>query len=180
MRRPAFSHAMTLAGGLALGWALSLAAPAPALRAGGGDRSGESIVAAGPILAKAQSKLEVHVARDALYYLDYKGGRLLATIPSLRQSAAGSRVFDDFAERDLVADFRIGPGTAPHFLMTTANLGSSGDGWAPLYVFETTTNQAAAYLIQPQVVGSSTRPRFELLEVRSLARPATNSGPDAP
>jgi hypothetical protein len=169
MKRPALPLAMTLALGLALGW--GLASPRlPGLRAQGGDHSGETIVAAGPIATLYQAKQRVQVTQDALYYLDYKGGRLLAAVPSLRQTVAGTRVLDEFAERDLVSDFRIGPGVAPHFLMTVGSLGASGDGWAPLFVFESATGQVAAYRVQAQMVGSSARPRFDLLELRSLAR----------
>ena len=172
MKRPALSHALTLALGLTAGWGLALP-KLPVLRAQGvADRSGEMIVASGPITTVYQSKQRVQVTHDALYYLDYKGGRLLATVPTLRQTVAGTRVLDEFAERDLVTDFRIGPGTVPHFLMTVGSLGVSGDGWAPLYVVETATNQVAAYRVQPQTVGSSSRPRFDLLEIRSLARAA--------
>jgi hypothetical protein len=127
-------------------------------------------VASGPVATLYQSNQRVQVTHDALYYLDYKGGRLLAAVPSLRQTAAGLRVLEEFAERDLVSDFRIGPGVAPHFLMTVGSLGASGDGWAPLFVFETTTGQVAAYRVQAQMVGTSSRPRFDLLETRSLAR----------
>lgn len=169
MKRTALSHVLILAVGLALGW--GLASPRlPVLRAQGADHSGEMIVASGPIATVYQSKQRVQVTHDALYYLDYKGGRLLTAVPSLRQTAAGTRVLEEFAERDLVADFRIGPGVVPHFLMTVGSLGASGDGWAPLYVFETATGQVAAYRVQAQMVGNSTRPRFDLLEVRPLAR----------
>ena len=169
MQRPALSHALTLVVGLSAGWGLSAVRP-PALRASGGDHSGETIVAAGPVATLYQSKQRVQVTHDALFYLDYKGGRLLATVPSLRQTAAGTRVLEEFAERDLVADFRIGPGVVPHFLMTAGGLGASGDGWAPLFVFETATGQVAAYRVQAQMVGPSSRPRFDLMEIRTLAR----------
>jgi hypothetical protein len=170
MTRPAPSHALTLALGLAAGWGLAVPR-LPGLRAqGGADHSGEMIVASGPIATVYQAKQRVQVTHDALYYLDYKGGRLLATVPTLRQTVAGTRVLEEFAERDLVADFRIGPGVVPHFLMTVGGLGASGDGGAPLFVVETATNQVAAYRVQPQTVGRSSRPRFDLLEIRSLAR----------
>ena len=169
MKRPAPSHVATLVVGLSLGWGLA-AVQHPALRASGGDHSGETIVACGPVATAYHAKLRIPVAHDALYYLDYKGGRLLATVPTLRQTAAGTRVLDEFAARDLVSDFRIGPGVVPHSLMTVGSLGASGDGWAPLYVAETATGQMAVYRVQAQMVGNSSRPRFDLLEIRSLAR----------
>ena len=54
--------------------------------------------------------------------------------------------------------------------MTTGSLGTYSDGWAPLFVFETTTNQVAIYRVQQRVVGTNSRPRFDLVEVRSIAR----------
>ena len=72
-------------------------------------------------------------------------GRLLATIPVQRQSARGAQLIDGFAERDLTVDFknRRRAGGRPHFLMTPGSLGAYGEGWAPLFVFETTTKQVA-------------------------------------
>ena len=108
-----------------------------------------------------------------MYVLDYKGGRLLATIPTFRQSTTTTHVIENFVERDLVADFKLelGGGAAPRFLMTTGSLGPYTSGWAPLFVFETTTSQVGVYRIQMQEsTGKSSRPRFELLEMRSYAR----------
>ena len=159
-----------LAAGLAAGWILA-SAPKPALRAEGGDRWGESILTTGPIQVRYHDGLKVQVAQDAVYYLDYKSGRLLAALPTYRQSVTGAGVLENFAERDLVADFKIDleNGPKPHFLMTTGALGTYVDGWSPLYVFESTTSQVAVYRVQQQIVGASSHPRFELLEIRSFA-----------
>jgi len=144
----------------------------PLVRAGGGDRSGESIVTAGPVLVRYNEGLKVQLPQDALYYLDYQGGRLLATVPSFRQSVGSSKLLDSFAERDLVADFKIDleNGPKPRFLMTTGSLGSYSEGWSPLYVFESTTSQVGVYRVQQQIVGTNSRPRFDLMEIRSIAR----------
>ena len=135
--------ALALLMGVALGWALSSLRPAP-LRAGAGDRSGESIVATGPVIVRYDEGAKAPIPLEAVYFLDYKGGRLLATVPTYQQSAASTQIIDTFAERDLVADFKldldIGP--RPRFLMTTGSLGPYSAGWAPLYVFETTTQPA--------------------------------------
>ena len=89
--RPRVTGALMLTAGLVLGWALA-GVPAPALHAtGSGDRSGESILAAGPILVRYNDGLKVQMTQDALYYLDYKTGRLLATVPSYRQSAGAAQ-----------------------------------------------------------------------------------------
>jgi hypothetical protein len=156
--------------GLLLGWGLATIRPAQ-LQAGGGDRSGESIVATGPVMIRYDEGNKVQVPLEALYFLDYKGGRLMGTIPSLHQTVGSSRYINAFAERDLVADFKLDldNGPRPHFLMTTGALGIYGAGWSPLYVFETTSNQLAVYRIHQQSVGTSSSARFELMEMRSLA-----------
>jgi hypothetical protein len=73
-----------------------------------------------------------------------------------------------------VADFKLDPeaGPRPHFLMTTCELGAYSLGWAPLLVFETTSNQVATYRLQQQTVGTVSQPVFTLLEVRPIAPPA--------
>ncbi len=86
-----------------------------------------------------------------------------------------------FAERDLPTDFKIDLGRTkirPHWLMTTGALGAYSDGWAPLYVFETITGQVAVYKIEQQQVGISSRPKFELVEIRPI-RPGTVPNPPA-
>ena len=116
--------------------------PAP-LRAASGDRSGESVVATGPVFVRYDESAKAAIPLDAVYFLDYKGGRLLATVPTFRQSTSSTQLIEAFAERDLVADFKLDleSGAAPRFLMTTGSLGPYTSGWAPFYVFETTTSQ---------------------------------------
>jgi hypothetical protein len=155
--------------GLLLGWGLASIHPVQ-IRAGGGDRSGESIVTTGPILIRYDEGNKVQVPLDALYILDYKAGRLLGTVPSLHQTGKTARYLGAFAERDLVADFKIDldNGPKPHFLMTTGSLGTYSAGWAPLYVIESTTSQVAIYRIHQQTVGTTSTTRLELLELRTL------------
>ena len=58
--------------------------------------------------------------------------------------------------------------------MTTGSLGAYTEGWAPLYVFETTTQRVGIYRLQTQqTVGKPSRPRFELVELRSFAEGIT-------
>src|SRR5205823_3925744 len=113
-----------------LGWLLTVT-PRPALRAHGGDRWGDASVATGPVMIRYDERLKAPLAQDALYYLDYRGGRLLATVPSYQQSGGMLRLLDSFAERDLVADFKLDTegGVRPHFLMTTGSLGQFSEGW---------------------------------------------------
>jgi hypothetical protein len=168
--RARVSTAVALAAGVVLGWLLA-GAPKSKLLAQGGDRWGESAVASGPILVRYDDRLKVPIVQDALYYLDYKGGRILATIPSYQATTGGAtRLIDAFVERDLVADFKLDleAGPRPHFMMTTGAIGSYSDGWSPLFVFETGSNQVATYKVQSQSVGTNTRPVFDLVEVRPL------------
>lgn len=177
-RRPGVPQVVTLVLGLALGWALAGSRPV-AIRAGGADRSDESVLVAGPTIVQYNEASKVQVAQDGLYYLDYKTGKLLATIPTMRRSAGSSRVLEGFAERDLVADFKLDldTGPRPHFLMTTGSMSNGsasafGDGSAPLFVFESSTRQVAVYRLQQRQVGTLSRPILELLEVQPFGKPA--------
>ncbi|WP_435021920.1 hypothetical protein TA3x_002631 [Tundrisphaera sp. TA3] len=163
--------AIVLALGVLLGWAVSWH-PSPTAKATGGDRYGDWAVTTGAISVQYNDATKTQATQEAVYFLDYRGARLLATIPAIKISQAGSKLVEGFVERDLTADFKLDVerGPAPHFLMTTGTLGGYGDGWAPLFVFETTTKQMAAYRLQPQIVGASgTRPKFDLLEIRPFA-----------
>jgi hypothetical protein len=158
--------------GLLAGWILASFRPAP-VHASAGDRSGEAIVATGPVLVRFDDTAKGPVPLDALYFLDYKGGRLLATVPTYQQTGQQARLIDGFSERDLVNDFKLDldSGPRPRFLMTTGSLGPYNSGWAPLYVFETTTSQLAVYRMQVQLtIGRTSRPKFELVELRSYAQ----------
>jgi hypothetical protein len=163
---------MALLIGVCVGWALAGIRPS-LLHASAGDRSGEAIVASGPVLVRYDEAAKGPLALDALYFLDYKGGRLLATVPTYQQSNSSTRVMEAFCERDLVSDFKldIDTGPRPHFLMTTGSLGPYNSGWAPLYVFETTTGQVGVYRMQVQLtIGTKSRPSFDMIELRSYAK----------
>jgi hypothetical protein len=162
---PSRSYLVTLGFGLALGLGIGLTRnQSPALLAGAGDRSGDSVVVTGPISMQVNPGTNVVFRQDALYFLDYKGGRLLASIPEQLQVGGKTQVLGNFAERDLVNDFRLSPGITPKFLMTVGELGMSGFGWAPLYVFETSSKQVAVYRVQSSGQG----PQFDLLEIKKL------------
>ena len=128
--------------GVAMGWVGSGWRAAP-MWAGAGDRAGECIVATGPVLMEYDNATKSQIPLEALYFLDYKGGRLLGTVPTYRLGDGRTQILDGFAERDLCADFKLdlAGGPRPRFLMTTGSLGRFSSGWAPLYVFETTTSQ---------------------------------------
>src|SRR4029079_13219241 len=124
--------------GLVIGLALAARRPTQ-LQAGGSDRAGEAALTSGAVAIGYDEGTKTQIPQDALYYLDYKAGKLLATIPTYRQTAQSTRYLEPFAERDLVSDFKIDVdnGARPHFLMTTGQCGVFGGGWAPLFVFET-------------------------------------------
>lgn len=153
---------------MALGWALG-AAPHARLTAGGTDRWNDRVVLTGPISVEQDRQGKFYPV-EALYVLNYSNGLLLAAVPRLEGSTAGRKTFSDFAERDLVKDFGIEPGTNPHFLMSTVNCGVRAQGWAPLVVIETETGQVATYQVQPQTIGATDQPRFLLLDRRTDAR----------
>src|SRR5205823_2627716 len=118
-------HVLTLALGMALGWALATGR-GPTIRASGGDRWDESVLATGPTFVKYNEGSKIQVAQDAIYFLDYRAGKLLGTVPAMQQMVGGSKVLGGFVERDLVSDFKLelDRGTRPHFLMTTGSMAS--------------------------------------------------------
>jgi len=179
--RKGMPRAFILVIGLVIGWGLDhLPRPGSIVRASGGDRSGESILTSGPVLVGYNDGRKVQLPLDALYYLDYKTGRLLATIPTFKATIGAAKLIDTFAERDLVADFKINldTGPRPQFMMTTGSLGTYSEGWAPLYVFESTTNQVAVYKVEQHTAGAKTVPKFQLMEIRPL--PASSIPPPEP
>ena len=176
-RRPSVPHVATLLVGLFFGWSAATRT-APTLRASAGvDRWDESILASGPAFIKFNKGSEIQVAQDVIYYLDYRAGKLIATIPSMQQIGGTARYLSAFAERDLVADFKIDleTGARPHFMMTTASMASGsgntfGDGWAPLFVFETGSRQVAVYKVQQQIIGTAQQVRCDLVELRPFTK----------
>jgi hypothetical protein len=162
--------------GLGLGWALG-GSNAPRLLAGGGDRWGDSIVVSGPVGIKYSHQTQTAIAQEAVYFLNYSKGLLLATVPMPQQVGTNTQVLHEFAERDLVKDFELPAGSSPHFLMTAGTMGATTDGAAPLFVFETTTGQVAAYRVSPVFSGRTFKPTFELLEKKADPRLARGTPP---
>ena len=96
---------------------------------------------------------KVQVPQDALYYLDYKAGRLLATVPSFQPVGRGGQ--DDRHVRRARPGRRLqdrpGQRTPPPLPDDHRLARQLQRGWSPLFVFESTTNQVAVYkLIQQQ------------------------------
>jgi hypothetical protein len=178
--RARISTGLVLGVGILLGWLMAAPRSAVVLHAGAVDRSGESIIATGTVLLRYDEMTKSAVPLDAVYFLDYKGGRLLATIPSYQQTGRTTHLLHGFAERDLVADFKLDldGGARPRFLMTTGALGQYSSGWAPLYLFETTTNQVAVYRMNTSVTtGTTTQSRLELVELQSYAKGEKGAAP---
>jgi hypothetical protein len=155
--------------GLIAGCFLSCVRPAMVF-ADGVDRAGETIMATGPLLVRYDEATKAPIPLEALYILDYKAGRLRASLPTFRQSTQSTTIIESFVERDLAADFKIDldRGPRPHFLMTTGSLGPYTAGWAPLYVIETTSSQIGVYRLDSQkTTGKSGRPKLELLQMQA-------------
>ena len=172
--RLAFVLAPTIA--LAFGGLIVASRPSP-LMAGSAGRSGESISATGTF-AIHQTPDKKQIPLDAIYWLDYRSAKLYATTPEVSKSTEAGKMVSELAIRDLMVDFKLAPGVAPHFLMNTASLGALGGGTSALFVVETTTKQLAIYWSYPKTTGINSKPEFELVQVRSYGPPSPL--PDAP
>ncbi len=156
--------------GLGLGWGMANHQP-PVVKAVGADRYGDYSLTSGAIAIQYNDQTKIQAPLEALYFLDYKGARLMATVPVQRSSMSGSQMIEQFVERDLIADFKIDVdrGVNPHFLMTNGSLGAFGEGWAPLFVFETTTKQVAIYRLASLAIGVKSSSKLELMELKTYA-----------
>jgi hypothetical protein len=164
-RRPTLSAGLAMVLGIIVGGTLS-GGKASGLLSHGGDRRGESVVLTGPVASEIHPVHKSPFPTDAVYYLNYSTGRLFAAVPAARQTAGATQVLTEFADRDLVEDFRLAPDSRPHFLMTIGAMGVTNEGWAPLYVFETTTGRVCIYRVVPQFTARSSKPTIALLERR--------------
>lgn len=176
---------LALIAGLGL---IAAARPAP-LEAGGGSRSGPSSSTAGPVKTEAGTAMlfgagKIQAPLDAVYWIDYRGARLYATIPAARQTTQDVALLRDFAERDLIADFGLAPGVEPRFVMQTASLGGMAGGQAFLLVIETTTKQVGVYQAKPKANQLDSRPEFDRLQLipygNGAPRPADAPPPGEP
>lgn len=147
-----------------------------------GDRSGYQVTS-GPILMMPDPSSRVLYPVEAVYYLDYRGARLLAIIPTgsaptpspanIPAATTSDRISTTCVGRDLAADFAIPPGVEPRFLMTVARQGYGNGGWAPLFVIEASTNQAISYRVSAEMVGGASRSKFTILDRINLEKVAT-------
>ena len=118
-------------------WLLS-ASTRPAL-AVGNDRFEDFILCTGQVAINA------NVPTDGVWLLDYRTGKLLATLIDRGFGKIGG-----WAEVDLVSEFGIKPKQPVHFMMTT---GTVTKGQAALYIAETTTGRFGIYTMGPRPDG---------------------------
>jgi hypothetical protein len=104
------------------------------------DRSEEYTMATGPV------NLDPKNPMDGIWLLDYKTGRLLATVVNLKTGK-----LTPWSELDLVAEFAAQPGQKVHFMMTTGQVAPSQ---AALYLVETTTGKVGVYTLGPRPNGN--------------------------
>lgn len=122
-------------GGLA-GWFL-FGAPRPVLA--GNDRQGDYVICTGMAGANPRSPL------DGVWLLDYKSGKLLATVVD---RSVGKTT--GFAELDLVREFGLSPNQNVHFMMAPGTITAAQ---AALYLVETTTGKFGVYTMGPNSSG---------------------------
>jgi hypothetical protein len=118
-------------------WALT-ACTRPVFAAGN-DRFEDFILCTGPVAINA------NVPTDGVWLLDYRTGKLQATLIDRVLGKIGG-----WAEVDLVAEFGVQPKQNVHFMMTT---GSITNGQAALYVAETATGRFGIYTMGPRPDG---------------------------
>lgn len=118
------------AGGVALYF--TTAGPAEAAN----DRYDDFILCTGAVAVTPR------VPTDGIWMLDYRAGKLLATVIDRN---LGKIV--GWAEMDLVNEFGVPPKQNVHFMMTT---GSITNGQTALYLAETTTGKFAVYTMGPR------------------------------
>jgi hypothetical protein len=158
------------------------APPLPAgAGAGAGGRPEWSMSVAGPVVIQATpDKLQVPL--DGIYWIDSRpapdadGFKLYASIPSPYQIGTRTEVIGGVAERDLIVDFGIKPGTTPRFLMNTASLGAMVRGASAVLVFELTTKQVGVYSASPRAVAGNKTPSLELKQLAPFGQPPAPAG----
>jgi hypothetical protein len=130
---------------------LWMSTPAP-VKAAGNDRYDDYVIATGAV------NINPKVQSDGVWLLDYKSGKLLATVVD---KAVGKIV--GWAEVDLVSEFEIAPKTDVHFLMTTGWVSS---GQSALYLAETTTGKFGVYTMGPGLNGGVVVRRHDMATFR--------------
>ncbi len=137
----------------AIGAGAYLGSTRPAL-ANATDRYEDYILSTGPVTLNPQ------VPTDGIWLLDYRAGKLLATVIDRNRGRIVA-----WAELDLVKEFNIPPKQNVHFMMTT---GTITQGQAALYLAETSTGRFGVYTMgqRPDAAGVAIR-RHDLTAFRA-------------
>lgn len=135
--------------------------PILAMPASGADRS--TLISC-IVTAEYNDSRKVQVPVEGLVYLDYRLGKLVGTMPEMRQIGLQKRVLSNFTERDLVEDFGIEPGQTPQFLIQPISTGALSDSGQLIVVLDTQTRQARIYKLTFEQRGVDFRPQFVMLE----------------
>jgi hypothetical protein len=126
--------------GIALGIGLTVCCLFPERQAqAANDRYEDYIICTGAVATSPRA------ITDGVWLLDYRSGRLLAT---MIDRSVGKVI--GWAEVDLVNDLGIAPRQNVHFMMTTGNI---SQGQAALYVAETVSGRFAVYTMGPRLDG---------------------------
>jgi hypothetical protein len=104
---------------------------APPAMAGSNDRHEDYILCTGSV------STNLRAPTDGVWLLDYRSGKLLATVIDRDHGKIGG-----WAEVDMAAEFGLAPRADVHFLMTTGQIAT---GQAALYVAETTSGKFGVY-----------------------------------
>ena len=147
--------------GFCAGFGLHQTRPLSALSADGSDTS---ILMSCIVSMEYNDARKVQTPVEGLVYLDYRRGKLVGTMPELRQIGQQSKYLSNFTERDLVEDFQIEPGTKPRFLMSAIAAGAMTDGGQLLVVMDTQSRQTRVYKFSYQQAGVEFKPQFSLVE----------------
>jgi hypothetical protein len=112
------------------------------------DRHEDYVIATGAVTLRQGSDPKFNILADGIWILDYRAGKLLATIidPNFGR-------LKPWAEVDLVREFNIAPKQNVHFMMTT---GTTINGQTPLYITETVTGRLAVYTVAAPPRGPQT------------------------
>lgn len=103
------------------------------------DRYEDYVMCTGPV------SIMPRALTDGLWLLDYRSGKLLATVIDRNIGK-----ITGWAETDLTSEFGLAPKQNVHFMMTP---GSIAQGQAALYLAETTTGKFAVYTMGPRPDG---------------------------
>ncbi len=160
-----FLYGLLLLAGVGVGCLAMLVfnASTKEVRAASNDRYQDYVMATGAVSINAK------IQTDGVWMLDYKSGKLLATVIDKTQGK-----IIGWAEVDLVAEFEVAPLQEVHFMMTT---GYITQGQSALYLAETTTGKFGVYTMGPgeSGVGISIR-RHDLASFRKPAKAGREQG----